>query len=180
MEGRPEEAPKKAWELPLFCGDPPAGRPPGFPCAPDLAHSRLLPAMPMILCNRFRCASSGAAGPPGLAADVTSCVPGRNPPMGMRLGILGLVAFFALANPLMSAEACWPGQPEPRGFWHRLSDRLQRLSCGYGKTHHDFGCTGCPAAKIFIFGSCWQFFEEPCFRQPLPPPRLFDRRTHQD
>jgi hypothetical protein len=60
---------------------------------------------------------------------------------------------------------CIPPRPAPTTFLGRLCDRLERHSCGYGKTHHDLGCTGCRADAIFVFGSCWQFFEEPCRRQ---------------
>ncbi len=37
-------------------------------------------------------------------------------------------------------------------------------SCGYGKTSNDFGCGGCKQDCDFIFGSCSQFFQEPCRR----------------
>ncbi len=63
-----------------------------------------------------------------------------------------------------------------RGPIKRFCDRLHRHSCGYGKTHHDLGCTGCYVDFVFVFGSCWEFFEEPCNRQPQPPPYpLFPR-----
>jgi hypothetical protein len=50
-----------------------------------------------------------------------------------------------------------------------------RWGCGQGKTHHDFGCTGCRADAVFVFGSCCQFFEEPCSRPPYPAK---ERRSH--
>jgi hypothetical protein len=99
--------------------------------------------------------------------------------MTLRLSFLALVALLAAATCSQAqdlpCDSC-PGE-SPVGeshsrlkrCWHRLCDRLERKSCGYGKTHHDLGCSGCRADTIFVFGSCWQFFEEPCRRQPVPP-----------
>ncbi|HMP04034.1 MAG TPA: hypothetical protein PKC45_16185 [Gemmatales bacterium] len=47
-----------------------------------------------------------------------------------------------------------------------LGEKLDRKSCGYGKGLGDFGCGSLRQTCIFIFGSCYDFFEEPCRRQP--------------
>jgi hypothetical protein len=60
-------------------------------------------------------------------------------------------------------------------WWHRICDRCDRCSCGYGKTNHDMGCIGSRGEKQFIFGSCWDFFEEPCNKQPQPPCPLVEK-----
>jgi hypothetical protein len=92
--------------------------------------------------------------------------------MKTRFPVLALLAFLTAAPWLQAQDNC-DGQSEPRTCvgrcLRRFCDRLERKSCGYGKTHHDFGCTGLKGECIFLFGSCWQFFEEPCNRQPVPP-----------
>jgi hypothetical protein len=88
------------------------------------------------------------------------------------------IAFLALltTTPWLSAQDDCGCQPQPRTCvgrcLQRFCDRLERKSCGYGKTHHDFGCIGWKGEAIFVFGSCWQFFEEPCNRQVPPHPLL--------
>lgn len=83
-----------------------------------------------------------------------------------------LRSFLVMATALVGIGAasaaecdCIRPKPVPTTICGRICDRIERHSCGYGKTHHDFGCTGCRADKVFVFGSCWQFFEEPCRRQ---------------
>lgn len=79
-----------------------------------------------------------------------------------------LVATVGLVAGQMAFGAecdCIQPKPVPTTLLGRLCDRIERHSCGYGKTHHDFGCTGCRADKVFVFGSSWQYFEEPCRRQ---------------
>lgn len=95
----------------------------------------------------------------------------------MRLPIIVLTALLGL---MMAAPACADDcdhGPKPRRG-QRLRDWLKnkpvhrdcmQLHCGAGKTHHDFGCTGFKGECIFVFGSCWQFFEEPCYPRPRPP-----------
>ncbi len=95
----------------------------------------------------------------------------------LTVGLVGLL----LAAPGMAQVPPYSALSAPRskeksapGPIARWLDRVhQRCSCGYGKTHHEFGCTGLQGELVFVFGSCWQFFEEPCFRQP--PPRWMDR-----
>lgn len=57
--------------------------------------------------------------------------------------------------------------------WRNLADCKQALvercdqrSCSYGKGLGDMGCTSWRQTNIFVFGSCWDFFEEPCRRVP--------------
>ena len=90
-------------------------------------------------------------------------------------GVVVLIALFALTGAARAQEVWYyEAPPKPRkGPIHWLCDRLARCSCGYGKTHHDFGCTGCKGEAIFVWGSCWEFFEEPCRSQhhaPHPAP----------
>jgi hypothetical protein len=63
---------------------------------------------------------------------------------------------------------------------HRVKEYIHQVkdycSCGYGRTHHDLGCTGWRGEHIFFWGSCWQFFEEPCSRGPRPEPLIRWRR----
>jgi len=47
-----------------------------------------------------------------------------------------------------------------------LGERLDRKSCSYGKGLGDMGCTSWRQTNLFVFGSCWDFFEEPCRRVP--------------
>ncbi len=59
-----------------------------------------------------------------------------------------------------------------RDKWDRKSENCDRRSCSYGKTLSDPGCGSWRLDTIFIFGSCHDFFEEPCRRQPpIPAPR---------
>lgn len=44
-------------------------------------------------------------------------------------------------------------------------DRLDAYSCSAGKKLGDFGCGSWRLDCIFIFGSCHEFFNEPCRRQ---------------
>lgn len=44
------------------------------------------------------------------------------------------------------------------------------------RTHHDdFGCSSWESECVFIFGSCRQFFGEPCRKGPSPYPSLHER-----
>lgn len=45
-----------------------------------------------------------------------------------------------------------------------LKRTCEENSCSYGKTFYDFGCTDCRLDCLFIFGSCHEFFQEPCRR----------------
>jgi hypothetical protein len=47
-----------------------------------------------------------------------------------------------------------------------LVERCDQRSCSYGKGLGDMGCTSWRQTNIFVFGSCWDFFEEPCRRVP--------------
>lgn len=47
-----------------------------------------------------------------------------------------------------------------------LGEKLDRKSCSYGKGLGDMGCTSWRQTCIFVFGSCWDFYEEPCRRVP--------------
>jgi hypothetical protein len=92
--------------------------------------------------------------------------------------LLSLLVTISTAAPAIAADPCDNGAGSRRG--HRLRDWLNgkhghcrdcfQLDCGRGKTHHDFGCTGCKGECIFVFGSCWDYFEEPCY--PKLPPML--------
>ncbi len=101
----------------------------------------------------------------------------------MRRWVLAVLLSVTAALPAVAAERC-DGCSKPRRghrlrdrLGDRLGDRLHRrdcraclqLDCGTGKTHHELGCTGCKGECIFVFGSCWEFFEEACYPKPRPP-----------
>lgn len=37
-------------------------------------------------------------------------------------------------------------------------------------SHNGYSCSSCRAEKVFIFGSCREFYGEPCLDGPPPPP----------
>jgi hypothetical protein len=47
---------------------------------------------------------------------------------------------------------------------------LNRCGLGCFTTHNVPGCGSLHSELTFIFGSCRQFFGEPCFARPLPYP----------
>jgi hypothetical protein len=65
-----------------------------------------------------------------------------------------------------------PDKLAPRGY-SRLHDWLQNRSrrCGcWGDYNSDFYCSTCWSEYVFIFGSCRQFWREPCLKTPPPSP----------
>ncbi len=65
-----------------------------------------------------------------------------------------------LVNPPLPPAAA----PAPRNGW------LQRHGLGCWTTHNTLGCSSLKSECIFIFGSCRQFFGEPCMAPPPPDP----------
>jgi hypothetical protein len=55
------------------------------------------------------------------------------------------------------------GQPGQRS-------RLARIGLGCYTTHNSPGCGSLHSELTFIFGSCRQFFGEPCFARPVQYP----------
>jgi hypothetical protein len=51
-------------------------------------------------------------------------------------------------------------------LWQRLSNCLHDHGLGCESHHNSPGCGSCKAECIFIFGSCREFFGEPCFPRP--------------
>src|SRR5262249_9634087 len=54
-----------------------------------------------------------------------------------------------------------------------IHNALHRMGLGCWTTFNTFGCGSLHADALFVFGSCRQFFGEPCFSRapeaPLPP-----------
>jgi hypothetical protein len=68
----------------------------------------------------------------------------------------------AVTNSAQSAAPCAAEQkPEPAqpGFCMRC---LNSIGLGCAASHDTVGCGSCYAQYIFVFGSCRQFFGEPC------------------
>ncbi len=53
-----------------------------------------------------------------------------------------------------------------QNFENAVIDALNSKGCGCMSTHNSHGCVDMHAHYIFFFGSCREFFSEPCF----PPP----------
>ena len=62
------------------------------------------------------------------------------------------------------------GMPGPPGPQSRLQRALNRCGLGCFTTHNVPGCGSLHSELTFMFGSCRQFFGEPCFARPLPYP----------
>jgi hypothetical protein len=88
----------------------------------------------------------------------------------MRKLLIALAVLVVTAELVQAQEPVYYPYAPPRkqGIIHRLCEKLDRCSCGSGKTHHHIGCVGSRGTAIFIFGSCWEFFEEPCIRGQPP------------
>jgi hypothetical protein len=61
------------------------------------------------------------------------------------------------------------GQAPKDGNWmtRTVNKCLQTHGLGCAASHNSNGCTSCYARLVFVFGSCRQFFSEPCV-QPNP------------
>jgi hypothetical protein len=59
---------------------------------------------------------------------------------------------------------------KPHPLQNAMHTCLNNHGLGCYATHDSAGCTSLHAELTFIFGSCRQFFGEPCFPGPLPPP----------
>jgi hypothetical protein len=59
-----------------------------------------------------------------------------------------------------------PGTPQAAAGKRPCLNCFNRIGSGCYTTRNDTGCTSCYAEYIFFFGTCRQFFAEPC----LPPP----------
>ena len=62
------------------------------------------------------------------------------------------------------------GMPDPTVPRSRFQRALNRCGLGCYTTHNVPGCGSLHSELTFIFGSCRQFFGEPCFARPLPYP----------
>jgi len=101
--------------------------------------------------------SATAQGPPFIDAPVTAPDGVGGPPME------GGCAPSATPAGL---EAAPRGGPLRR----RLHGHFQRHGLGCWATHESVGCGSCQAERTFIFGSCREFFGEPCLQGPPPLP----------
>jgi hypothetical protein len=75
------------------------------------------------------------------------------------------------------------GQAPKEGNWatRTVNKCLQTHGLGCAASHNSNGCTSCYARLVFVFGSCRQFFTEPCVqpgpdtypaRVPIIPPQI--------
>jgi hypothetical protein len=60
-----------------------------------------------------------------------------------------------------------PGPIEGPAWRQAVLGCLNKRGVGCDATHNTIGCGSCYGHCIFVFGSCRQFFGEPCY--PLPP-----------
>jgi hypothetical protein len=71
-----------------------------------------------------------------------------------------------LATPKGSCPGC-----EGNGGQHHPALRRWLLRpIGCWTTHQDYGCGNLKSECIFLFGSCRQFYGEPCLKEPPPLP----------
>ena len=54
-----------------------------------------------------------------------------------------------------------------------MKEASDAKSCSYGKTLGDYGCSSCRLDCLFIFGTCHEFFDEPCRRGDPAPYRRY-------
>jgi hypothetical protein len=92
--------------------------------------------------------------------------------------LAAVVALGAAASARGGEVVYGPVDPPRRTLSQRIWECFDRCSCSYGKTHLDVGCTGPRADAVFVFGSCAEFFGEPCFKQTPPPHRYWKYGRH--
>jgi hypothetical protein len=81
-----------------------------------------------------------------------------------------------VASPALEPWAFAPGEgnydrtppPQP-GFVHRM---VHRLPCWCWADVNSAGCSSLKAECTFVFGSCRQFYGQPCYKGPAPVPGL--------
>jgi hypothetical protein len=119
----------------------------------------------------------------GVVADsgrATAQQPGRTGPIQPVVHEMGQSQVPVVVRPVapVSVEAAAPcagqpteaGQPE-HGWLHNTCMKcLNSVGLGCAASHDTVGCTSCYAQYIFFFGSCRQFFGEPCI--PWGPDNL--------
>ena len=68
------------------------------------------------------------------------------------------------------------GQGGQDGSWlgRTVNKCLQTHGLGCAASHNSNGCTSCYARLVFVFGSCRQFFSEPCVQ---PGPNTYPARV---
>ena len=60
--------------------------------------------------------------------------------------------------------------PEDRIPWHPITNFAHNCKYYCWSHHNNVGCGSLKAECKFIFGSCHEFYGEPCFKGPPPPP----------
>lgn len=81
----------------------------------------------------------------------------------------------AAAMPLSPPASHVPGPtsrlaPEDRIPYHPITNFAHNCKYYCWSHHNNVGCGSLKAECKFIFGSCHEFYGEPCFKGPPPPP----------
>lgn len=70
------------------------------------------------------------------------------------------------ASVAVSAEA--GDSARRQSFCERIREKWSNHPFHCYTTHHELGCGSLRSEKVFIFGSCREFFGEPCYPRPAP------------
>jgi hypothetical protein len=64
------------------------------------------------------------------------------------------------------------GQEQRKSICARIAQRFKNIPGNCWASHNGVGCSSLGSTCTFMFGSCRQFFGEPCFNGPTPLPRV--------
>jgi hypothetical protein len=99
----------------------------------------------------------------------------------MRCPLLGLLlaSFLGLglttsALRAQGCEACSRSQQQPEST-NPVVQWLHSRSWYCWAHHNTLGCSSLCSELTFVFGSCREFYGEPCFKGPPPPPSAIGR-----
>jgi hypothetical protein len=82
-----------------------------------------------------------------------------------------------VASPVLAPAPASPGSDQTPTSPYLLRRMLNRHGVGCYTTLNSPGCGSCHSEYIFFFGSCRQFFGEPC-QPPAPHPWLHPFQPH--
>jgi hypothetical protein len=82
-------------------------------------------------------------------------------------GVYGGGAAAVGPLPVPDAQVSFPKKGPVRDWAH---DCLHRIGVGCWSHHNAYLCSSWKSEFTFVFGSCRQFFGEPCLAGPPPPP----------
>lgn len=100
-----------------------------------------------------------------VAALGVGLVSAGEPPPPVVMQAAEVVGGPNLAVPDQSCSGCNPSA----SHWRLSAWRRKPTGCYPA----DIGCSSLKSECIFFFGSCRQFFGEPCLKGPPPPPPLY-------